>query len=88
MSFGVVFFLFVVGLSLLWWLLRYSRLHSLPTFDDYKRRYPQHVSPKGGVRCFKCNSSNVYLWWFFGPGAGGGPKKHICRGCGTDLYRS
>ena len=87
MSFSVVFPL-IVGALALFWLIRYTQLRSLPTFEDYRRRYPQFVSLKGGVRCFKCNSSNVYLWWFYGPGAGWGPKKHICRGCGTDLYRS
>lgn len=76
----------IILLGWIWTLRLYTKLRALPTFDEYRRRYPQSVS--GGVRCNKCNGSNIYLWWFFGPSYGVGPKKHICRACGSDLYRS
>jgi hypothetical protein len=61
---------------------------TLPTIDEYREQYPQSVDRRGVPVCHKCNSGNIYLWWLLGPQAGYGPKKHICRNCGTALYRS
>lgn len=61
-------------------------MNSLPTFDEYLAQNPN--CKKGSrVCCNRCGGTNVHLWWLWGP-QHEGPKKHICRTCGTDLWRS
>ncbi len=66
----------------------YAYHKTLPTLGEYKRQHPDAGLPKGGVKCCHCGSNQLYLWWLWGPRAGGGPKRHICRSCGETLYRS
>ena len=77
-------FLFILG----FWAIRWYLISTLPSVKEYKLQNPKAVDKKGNVRCIHCNSNNVYLWWLFGPAAGYGPKKHICRKCGITLWKS
>lgn len=56
------------------------------SLDDYKRRHPECVK-NGRVRCYRCGSASIYLYrWGYGPGWI--TNLHLCRQCGTNLYRS
>lgn len=56
------------------------------TFDDYKNNHGANVK-NGRVTCYSCGSSSIYL-----RRAGNSLinilNSHVCRQCGTELYRS
>jgi hypothetical protein len=54
-----------------------------PTVDAYLKAHPDALRGSGALACFKCKSGNMYLSFWRGLGA-----VHICRSCGTHLYRS
>lgn len=59
---------------------------TIPTFDQYKTAHPGLVV-KGKVTCVHCGGNQLYL-----KQAGNLGTRilnlHICRTCGTSLYRS
>lgn len=63
-----------------------STFTSGKSFDDYKSRNPDCVK-NGKVTCKNCGANDMFLRV-----AGGGPgvvlNSHVCRQCGTELYRS
>jgi hypothetical protein len=61
-------------------------ISALPTWDQYVAEHPETQSADG-VHCYRCGSRHIELWTFFEP-AFGSPKVHVCRHCGTRLYRS
>ncbi|AOO64793.1 hypothetical protein [Sulfurospirillum halorespirans] len=56
------------------------------TLKEYEQRYP-HLVRHGKVYCYHCNTSNIYMkqiaftYHYL-------IHSHICRHCGTELYRS
>lgn len=86
-NFFAVWF-FVLFLIVAFWVVRILMVSSLPSIEEYKQGNPKAVDRHGNVRCVHCNSNNIYLWWLFGPQVGFGPKKHICRKCGSTLWKS
>lgn len=77
-----------IALLLIYHARRLIQFFSLPTVQQYVARNPSASHERGGLNCVTCGSSSIYIWWLLGPGQGSGPKKHVCRSCGTDLYRS
>lgn len=61
---------------------------SLPTLAQYRSHHADSRNLSARAQCHSCGSTSFYLWWLFGARAGHGPKKHICRDCGTSLYRT
>lgn len=86
-NFFAVWF-FVLFLIVAFWVVRILMVSSLSSIEEYKQGNPKAVDRHGNVRCVHCNSNNIYLWWLFGPQVGFGPKKHICRKCGSTLWKS
>lgn len=56
------------------------------SFEDYKREHAANVSA-GRVTCFQCGGNSLYLR-NRGRGFGRVLNSHVCRQCGTELYRS
>jgi len=56
------------------------------SFDDYKRLHGNHVK-NGKVSCHSCGSSSIYLRKV-GNSLTNILNSHVCRQCGTELYRS
>jgi hypothetical protein len=67
---------------------RRATYFAVPTLEEYLRKNPNSKASGGGIRCHLCESRNIYLWFLNCPQSTGGKKVHICRGCGTKLYRS
>lgn len=77
---GVVVF-FVCTFVLSW--LSYKRMYlDLPTFEEYRSRYP-HLVKEGRCRCYRCGGGRVFLH-----NLDPYRRRHICATCGTVLYRS
>ncbi len=57
------------------------------TIDDYKSTHPDCAAEEGKILCFKCKANNIWL-----KEVGKTPSSllhsHVCRQCGTELYRS
>lgn len=90
-QFGIVMspviFIFIIILSvLLYQAHRFKTFANGRSFEDYKREHSANVAG-GRVSCFHCGSNSIYL-----RNAGGGfgrvLNSHVCRQCGTELYRS
>jgi len=56
------------------------------TYEDYKNDYPGFIK-EGKAYCHKCNTHEIFV-----KQVGSTPQSilnsHICRNCGTELYRS
>lgn len=78
----------VLSLFTVYWATLILPFSSLPSFQEYKKRYPQSVDKDGNVHCVHCNSDSIQLSWMFGPNASFGPKKHVCTRCGASLWKS
>lgn len=78
--FGIILLIIIIS-----WSRKVKEVSDLPTLDEYIRRHPA-CKKRGAVSCFKCDSTGIYIHWLYGPGVG--PKKHLCRTCGTDLWKS
>lgn len=83
-----MYFMFggVAAIIALSWFWHYRRIAKLRRFnyDWYRGEFPDLVTARG-VRCYRCNSSNIgtellkqqtFL------------RAHVCRQCGTRLYYS
>lgn len=81
--------LFLIGIAVVGggWVIRWLQVTRLPTVNEYLAKHPG-CRKRNGVACSQCGSTSIYLWWLYGPQAGRGPKKHICRTCGTALWHS
>jgi len=76
---------FGLGFLLIAPIAAYQRVvfEDYPTVDAYLKDHPDAQRGGGGLACFKCRSGSMYLSFWRGLGA-----VHICRSCGTHLYRS
>ena len=85
MGFEVMFVL-VVGLIIAVALFSLGSYGATDTFEDYRAKHPDAVH-KGRVHCYQCGGGSIYL-----RRAGNVPGRvfntHVCRQCGTTLYRS
>lgn len=87
---GLLPLIFIIGIPLLIilsWRKRIKSATNLPTVEQYLEKHPD-TKKKNGIACNLCGSTNIYLWWVYGPEVGRGPKKHICRTCGKELWHS
>jgi hypothetical protein len=84
---GLIGLVMFVGISFLIWRSASAwrrRHYSLPTLDQYLAAHPDCHPQPGKVLCHACRSSSLYLRFENSWGA----KVHMCRTCGTSLYRS
>ena len=81
----LLFIICVIGAV---WVLKWSSVMCLPTLPEYLAAHRDTVPPGTGVRCCHCLSRQISVWWLFNPRNGFGPKRHYCRACGKNLYRS
>ncbi|MEW6645818.1 MAG: hypothetical protein AB1450_01290 [Pseudomonadota bacterium] len=76
----------IVLFAVFWFLFVRRRGKAPISFDDYKRKYPKHVS-EGKVGCYNCGARDIHIQV-----AETSPRSrtnvHICRQCGSELYRS
>lgn len=56
------------------------------TFEGYKQLHPSHIR-NGRVSCYSCGGAGVTIRRI-GNGLGYILNSHVCRQCGTELYRS
>lgn len=87
--FGIVFVSFVVGMLYVIFSSRKKaslELESTQTFAEYVATYP-HTRAKNKVACFECDGTNIYLQKI-GYHDGKIINYHICKTCGTKLYKS
>lgn len=79
----IAIILIVIGLS---WFTHFRPLLQMKkwNFDWYRAEFPALVGDRG-VRCYKCNSSNIFTERLM---QGIFMRAHICRQCGTKLYYS
>jgi hypothetical protein len=68
------------------WMIQAAVLEKDRTFEDYKRKYPECFK-HGRVTCSACGGTSIYLRKV-GEGLGFIINAHVCRQCGTDLYRT
>ena len=74
---GIIFFVFFMV---------YKRYKSIPTLSEYKTLNPNLVN-HGQVTCVHCSATNIYLRAI---GSIGTKifNVHVCKTCGSELYRS
>jgi len=80
---GMFVWLFVIGVLI----VTYLRRQSMPTFDQYQAQYPNLVND-GHVTCRQCGGGSIYLRFAGLSFSGVVTNVHVCRACGTNLYRS
>lgn len=75
-----------VGLKVADGLSKISTFTDGKSYEDYKEEHPDFVR-KGKIFCYHCDTHDIYL-----NKAGHTPSSqlnsHVCRNCGTELYRS
>jgi hypothetical protein len=84
---GLVGWVMFIGIA--FWIWRSAsawrrRHYGLPMLDQYLAAHPDCHPQPGKVLCHACRSSSLYLRFENSWGA----KVHMCRTCGTSLYRS
>jgi hypothetical protein len=87
---GVIPWLLIIGFVWVFIVPAIRRKKSvlrLPSLEQYLAQHPKCQSGKQ-VTCYACGGNSIYLWWLYGPQVGQGPKKHICRTCGKELWHS
>ena len=75
--------LVVLGGPLIYLITTFTKGRS---FEDYKKEHPGHVQ-NGKVKCYKCGANAVFVRRV-GNGLATILNSHVCRHCGTELYRS
>lgn len=80
---GLLVWLFVIGVLI----VAYLRRQSVPTFDQYQAQHPNLVN-NGRVTCRQCGGGSIYLRVAGRSFSGVVTNVHVCRTCGTNLYRS
>lgn len=81
---NLIFLGLVYGVGYWIWFVR--RGDSGDSIEDYLERHPKTLR-HGRVHCYRCGSGSIYLR----PVGSGGRtviNAHICRQCGTKLYKS
>jgi hypothetical protein len=63
-----------------------GKLNRLPTFDGYRQANPGLVGD-GKVQCSSCGGAQIFVRRE-GSLLSGVVNLHVCRVCGTNLYRS
>lgn len=86
MEMFLLFFSLIVGF-LIFDFIRGIRKHKfIETFDKYQLLHPDLIKD-GIVYCYKCNCKDIYIQ-NVGYTTSSMLNKHLCRTCGTTLYRS
>jgi hypothetical protein len=66
--------------------LAFKKHTSLPTFDQYRSNHPELVKD-GKIACHKCSGNDIFVKTI-----GHTPTSllnhHLCKTCGTTLFRS
>lgn len=75
--------LVVIGGSLFYFMTTFTKGRS---FEDYAKEYPGHIQ-NGKVKCYKCGANAVFVRRV-GNSLTAILNSHVCRHCGTELYRS
>jgi hypothetical protein len=85
-SFGLIFFIGIAFFIVSQISKMNSKYAETPTFNEYKASNPKLVTG-GEVTCFQCDGTQIYIR---NAGAKSGKvlNYHVCRTCGTNLYRS
>ena len=86
---GLLFVLAVIGFIVYMAFKTLSQIKNFTigkTHEDYKINYPDSIR-EGKVYCYNCNTHDIFM-----KQVGSTPKSalnsHICRNCGTELFRS
>lgn len=80
----VILLVAAFGLALILAIYATVQHHKLPTLSKYKELHPSAKDRRGVPTCFSCNTTNIYLQ----NGQKSFGQVHICRICGTKLWRS
>ena len=56
------------------------------SFDDYRQNHPENVA-NGRVTCYSCGGGDVFLRKA-GNSLTSIMNSHVCKQCGSELYRS
>jgi hypothetical protein len=72
------------GLALVLAIYATLQHYKLPTLSKYKELHPRAKDKSGVPTCFSCNTTSIYLQ----NGQKSFGNVHICRICGTKLWRS
>jgi len=76
----------VFGGIILMLILAFKKHYSLPTFDGYRAKHPELVKD-GKIACYNCSGTDVFV-----KTVGNTPMSilnhHMCKTCGTNLFRS
>lgn len=76
---ALAFVAVVLGFHFRW---RWKTYFRLPTYDRYRELYPG-CCRSGLCRCNKCGSGRITINSLMPD-----ERRHVCRNCGTVLYRS
>lgn len=77
---GSIIYLFIRNLSSI------KKISNGRSFEDYKEKYPDCFTD-GKISCFNCGSQNIFLQKI-GHTPTSVLNSHICKQCGSELYRS
>ncbi|MDH2916379.1 MAG: hypothetical protein PXX77_05810 [Gallionella sp.] len=64
----------------------FKKHSSTPTFDDYRNNYPELVKD-GKITCHKCSGKDIFVKTI-GKTPTSLLNHHLCKTCGTTLFRS
>lgn len=74
----------LIGLAVILSIWTAVQYYKIPTLSTYKELHPNARDGKGVPTCFSCKTTSIYLQNAHQSSG----RVHICRICGTKLWRS